>query len=217
MINTVIFDLDGTLLDTLQDLTASVNYALSAYGLPPRSDKEVRAFLGNGYQYLISHAVPTDAPEALTENVLTAFATHYGEHCLDRTCPYDGIMSLLHTLKDNGIKMAIVSNKGHEAVQQLAKRFFSGLIDIAVGESKAVRRKPNPDTVLEAMKLLGSTRKETMYVGDSEVDIKTSENAEVKAVTCLWGFRDKDFLLQHGAQTLIERPEEILQLIRASV
>lgn len=217
MINTVIFDLDGTLLDTLQDLTDSVNYALAAHGLPLREKSEVRAFLGNGYRYLISHAVPDGTAEALMGRVLSAFAAHYGEHCLDRTCPYEGIMPLLQTLKENNIKMAIVSNKGHEAVQQLAKRFFSGLIDIAVGESKSVRRKPNPDTVLEAMRMLGSTQTETVYVGDSEVDIETSKNAGVKAVTCLWGFRDKDFLLQHGATALIERPEELLQAIDASV
>lgn len=213
MTTTIIFDLDGTLLDTLQDLTNSVNFALRAHGLPTRTLQEVRTFLGNGYAYLIAHAanLPTGCDKH-TE-ILSAFAAYYKDHCLEQTKPYDGIMQTLERLKAKDFKMAIVSNKGNEAVQELNARFFKAFVSIAVGESKTVRRKPNPDSVLAAIKQLGSTPEESIYVGDSEVDIATAHNAMVKPVTCTWGFRDTDFLLQHGAETLIDHPSDLLTLI----
>lgn len=213
MITTVIFDLDGTLLDTLQDLTNSVNFALRAHGLPERTSEEVRSFLGNGYTFLISHAANLEQTNERTTEILSTFSAYYEKHCLDLTKPYTGIMQMLEKLKAQGIKMAIVSNKGNEAVQELNTRFFRDYVTIAVGESKVVRRKPNPDSVLAALEQLGGIAAECIYVGDSEVDIATARNAKVRAVTCTWGFRDTDFLLQHGAETLINSPYELIDLL----
>lgn len=195
MLNTVIFDLDGTLLDTLDDLSNSVNYALYQHGLPQRTQAEVRRFLGNGIQSLMRQSVGQDTlSEADFDTVFRTFRAHYVEHCLDRTQPFPGIISMLQQLQAHGIKMAIVSNKLHEAVQELNRRFFSDYIDIAVGESATVRRKPNPDAVHCALEQLGSRREEALYVGDSEVDWQTARNAGLRVVLVEWGFRDADFL-----------------------
>ena len=212
--NTIVFDLDGTLLDSLEDIFICVNYALCKQNLPSRTKDDVRSFLGNGYHYLIAHAVPPHTTSLITEQVLDNFRAYYQIHCQDETKPYDGIAEMLDALRDNGYKMAIVSNKGDEAVKQLAARFFSPWINIAVGESKNVRRKPNPDAVLQAIKQLGSNIEESVYVGDSEVDIATAKNAGIPCVACLWGFRDEQFLRENGATHLIKAPKELLSAVR---
>lgn len=216
MLNTIIFDLDGTLLNTLTDLANSVNYALRTHGLPTRSLKEVRSFLGNGIRYLMQQAVgdAVNTDEAF-EAIFQTFRTHYVAHCLDTTEPYPGIMPLLGTLKAKGIKMAIVSNKLHPAVQELAQRFFKGYITTAVGESETVRRKPCPDAVLAAMKELGSNQTEAIYVGDSEVDLQTALNAQMPCALVTWGFRDEAFLhtLPHANEaSFIHSPADLLSL-----
>ena len=214
MLNTIIFDLDGTLLDTLGDLANSVNYALRTYNLPERSLQEVRSFLGNGIRYLMTRSVG-EAPidEARFEEIFQTFRSHYVEHCLDTTCPYPGIMDLLEKLKERGVKMAIVSNKLHPAVQDLNEHFFKGYITSAVGESATVRRKPNPDAVLTALRELGSTPEEAIYVGDSEVDLATSVNAGLPCGLVLWGFRDEDFLRNlPGATQWYAQPQDLLDL-----
>lgn len=183
MLDTIIFDLDGTLLDTLDDLANSVNYALRTHRLKERSIKDIRRFLGNGIRYLMTNAVDNAVTGDDFETVFQTFRTHYVAHCLDTTRPYPGIMQLLETLKSKQIKMAIVSNKLDPAVQELAERFFKGYIDSAVGESKTVRRKPNPDAVLKAMHDLGTTADHAIYVGDSEVDLETAKNA---GLPCAW-------------------------------
>lgn len=183
MLDTIIFDLDGTLLDTLDDLANSVNYALRIHRLKERSIKDIRRFLGNGIRYLMTNAVDNAVTGDDFETVFQTFRTHYVAHCLDTTRPYPGIMQLLETLKSKQIKMAIVSNKLDPAVQELAERFFKGYIDSAVGESKTVRRKPNPDAVLKAMHDLGTTADHAIYVGDSEVDLETAKNA---GLPCAW-------------------------------
>ena len=212
-ITTVVFDLDGTLLDTLQDLADSVNYALRTHGLPERTTAEVRQMLGNGIRYLMEHAVPAGmVPEAF-EPVFDTFRTYYVDHCLDKTQPYDGILPMLDSLRRHGLRMAIVSNKLDAAVQELNERFFARYVDSAVGESETVRRKPNPDGVLEAIRRLGSTPDEAVYVGDSEVDFATARNAGVPCITVLWGFRDEDFLRSVGATTFAHRPADVVDLI----
>lgn len=212
-ITTVVFDLDGTLLDTLQDLADSVNYALRTHGLPERTTAEVRQMLGNGIRYLMEHAVPAGmVPEAF-EPVFDTFRTYYVDHCLDKTQPYDGILPMLDCLRRRGLRMAIVSNKLDAAVQELNERFFARYVDSAVGESETVRRKPNPDGVLEAIRRLGSTPDEAVYVGDSEVDFATARNAGVPCITVLWGFRDEDFLRSVGATTFAHRPVDVVDLI----
>lgn len=213
MINTVIFDLDGTLLDTLQDLADSVNYALKTNQLPYRTTDEIRMFLGNGYKYLITHVVPNNTLPVVAEDTLKTFKAYYQDHCFDTTQPYAGIIDMLKTLQEKKIKMAIVSNKGNDAVQELVPHFFKGLISIAVGESATVRRKPNPDTVLEAMEKLGSNKSESIYVGDSEVDYETAQNASISCVSCSWGFRSKSFLQQLGSTCIIDHPKELIDIL----
>ena len=214
MLNTIIFDLDGTLLDTLGDLSHSVNYALRTHSLPERSVEEIQAFLGNGIRYLMTCAVG-DVPMSNEhfEEVFQTFRTHYVEHCLDSTCPYPGIMPLLEQLKARRVKMAIVSNKLHPAVQDLNEHFFKGYISSAVGESEKERRKPNPDAVLRALQELGSRPDEAIYIGDSEVDLATAENAGLRCGLVLWGFRNEDFLRSlEGVTEWFAKPDEILDL-----
>lgn len=213
-IRTIVFDLDGTLLDTLTDLSASVNHALDTFGLPRRTNCEIRGFLGNGIRNLMRSAVPPRTPDSAFEEIFTCFRTHYMKHCLDCTRPYEGIMPMLKALAARGIKMAIVSNKLQPAVEQLNLRFFSQYITLAVGESATVRRKPAPDAVEAAMKALGSQQEETLYVGDSEVDIETAANAGIRCVGVLWGFRDEDFLKRkYPAVCYIKHPRELLHII----
>lgn len=217
MINTVVFDLDGTLLNTLTDLANSVNYALSTHHLPKSSLSEVRQFLGNGIRNLMQQSVGDNTEEERFEQVFESFRTHYMEHCLDFTAPYPGIMHLLELLKERGIKMAIVSNKLQPAVQELSERFFKGYITSAVGESETVRRKPNPDAVLKALKELGSTPEEAIYVGDSEVDLTTSINAQMPCALVCWGFRDESVLRSlpqlQSSTRFAHSAEELLDLI----
>lgn len=212
-IDTVIFDLDGTLLDTLDDLCAAVNHALRAHGLPERATQEIRSFLGNGIRRLMQLSAPENMNEEDFENVFRTFRTYYVAHCMDNTRPYPGIMPLLEALKARGVKMAIVSNKVHTAVQELNRRFFDLYMTTAVGESATVRRKPNPDALLRALQEMGSLRERALYVGDSEVDIETARNAGIPCVTVLWGFRDRDFLIRSGAEICIDRPSGLLDII----
>lgn len=211
MINptTYIFDLDGTLLDTLQDLKASTNHALHSHGLPERTTEEVRQFVGNGVRKLIERAVPENTPQEVLEAVFADFRKHYMDHCLDATAPYPGIIDMLRRLKAQGKRMAIVSNKLDPAVKELNERFFKEYIDLAVGESDTVRRKPAPDMVNTILQTLGIAKEEMVYVGDSEVDLQTARNAGVGCISVLWGFRDKEILIANGATTFAKTPEEI--------
>lgn len=213
-ITTLVFDMDGTVLDTLQDLTDSVNFALTSHGKPARSKDEVRRFLGNGIRALVLAAVPAATPEEEFTAIFDDFQRHYLEHCLDKTAPYEGILPMLEELQRAGYKMAVVSNKVHPAVVELNERFFGSLIPIAIGESEAVRRKPLPDGVNAALEALGSTREESVYIGDSEVDFATAQNAGLPCVSVLWGFRDRDFLENIGATCFISHPSQLLAAIR---
>lgn len=175
---------------------------------------DIRHFLGNGIRRLMLDAVGGKVEGDAFEQVFSSFRKYYMEHCLDTTCPYPGIMSLLEQLKARGVKMAIVSNKLHPAVQELNQRFFAEYISTAVGESATVRRKPNPDAVLAALEALGSSPSEAIYVGDSEVDLATAQNAGLPCALVLWGFRDEDFLRSlPGAEHFVRRPEELLTLL----
>ena len=209
---TVVFDLDGTLLDTLQDLHASVNAALTAYGLQTRSLGEVQSFVGNGIAKLIERAIGvSDYPDF--EKVLSTFKTHYAVHCKDKTKPYDGVLELLKNLQAAGVKTAVVSNKADFAVKLLAEEYFGGLLLDAVGENEAcgVRKKPAPDSLFAVMQKLNAPKNEVVYVGDSEVDIQTAHNAGVDCISVTWGFKDKSFLLANGASVLVDRPSEIMR------
>lgn len=207
--HTVIFDLDGTLLNTLEDLSNAVNYALKQYEMPPRTIEEIRQFVGNGVRTLMMRAVPQGVDNPRFEEVFSCFKKYYGEHCNDTTTPYAGIMELLKELQDKGYVLAIVSNKIDSAVKELQKRYFDGLISVAIGDREGVQRKPAPDTVLTAISELGVSKEEAVYVGDSDVDIMTAQNAGIPCISVLWGFRDKQFLLEHGARNMIEKPQDI--------
>ena len=211
---TVIFDLDGTLLDTLGDLSSSVNYALHRHGLPERSKADVRRFLGNGIRRLVEQSVPEGTSPSMTEEVFQTFRQYYLEHSLDETAPYEGIMELLHQLHDMNVATAIVSNKLDPAVKELHQHFFSDTIRVAFGESSSIRRKPAPDMVDECIRLLGCDRQSCLYVGDSEVDLQTARNASLPCCSVSWGFRDKKQLIEAGATTIIDRPEELMGVIQ---
>lgn len=206
--STVIFDLDGTLLDTLEDLTDSVNYALSNMGYPVRSIDEIRTFVGNGIQKLMERAVPQGTLSSDIERALEYFKEYYAKHNQDKTKSYDGVIELMARLKSKGIKMAIVSNKIHSGVIALRDEFFKD-VDVAIGDMPELKRKPAPDSCFLALERLGSTVEESVYVGDSDVDLDTARNAGLDCISVLWGFRDKDFLVEKGATVFAETPEDI--------
>ena len=221
MYNIYIFDLDGTLLDTLQDLANSVNYALRQHGMPEHSIDDIRRFVGNGVRLLMERAVPDGARNPQFEAAFATFRQYYMQHSLDTTRPYDGIPELIHELKARGCQMAVVSNKMMAATQELVRHFFPD-IPVAIGEHEAagIRKKPAPDTVYEALRQLGIIHhpssiihqtSDIVYVGDSEVDIETARNSGLPCISVLWGFRSCDFLLAHGATTFAERPADILR------
>ena len=213
----VIFDLDGTLLDTLDDLAASTNYALHACGFPARRVEEVRLMVGNGVGKLIERAVPQGAGEEAVTRCLAVFRRHYTDHCLDRTDTYPGIMPMLGALRQRGIGLAIVSNKLQPAVEELKRRFFASCINVAIGETVQVRRKPAPDMLLQAMSRLNATAADTVYVGDSDVDIQTAKAAGLPCISVTWGFRDRQFLEANGATTLADTPQQIVELSNCEI
>lgn len=209
--DTYIFDLDGTLLNTLQDLAASVNYALSQYQMPTHDTDAVRSFVGNGVRLLMERATPGGAQNPQFEAVFAAFRQHYMKHSLDTTRPYDGISEMLRELKRQGKRLAVVSNKFYAATQELVAHFFPE-IEVAIGEheSEGIRKKPAPDTVYEALRQLGVGKENAVYVGDSDVDLMTARNSGLPCISVLWGFRDRDFLLRHGATTFVRKPSELV-------
>lgn len=206
---TYIFDLDGTLLSTLADLAASTNYALRTHHMPERSLDEVRRFVGNGVKKLMERAIPDGLNNPLFEETFATFRQHYMQHNLDTTQPYPGIMQLLEQLKAEGKSIAVVSNKFYAATRELCRHFFGDLVPVAIGEREDIRKKPAPDTVIEALRELGVDKEGAVYIGDSDVDIMTAKNSGMPCVSVLWGFRDKEFLLEHGATTLISQPEDM--------
>lgn len=191
---TIIWDLDGTLLDTLEDLCDSVNEALSVFNLPIKTKKQIRSYVGNGILRLIELAVPDGKHHPHFEEIYGFFKQHYAENCCNKTKPYEGIESILNRLKKCGIQMAIVSNKVDSAVKDLAKIHFKDTISVAIGETEGMEKKPAPDSVFAAMALLGATPDSTVYIGDSEVDVATAANAGIDGLCVSWGFRDKSDL-----------------------
>jgi phosphoglycolate phosphatase len=195
----------------LQDLANSVNYALRKHDMPEHSIDDIRRFVGNGVRKLMERAVPEGEQNPQFEATFATFRQHYMEHSLDTTRPYDGIPELLRALKQKGCRLAVVSNKMMEATQELCAHFFPE-IEVAIGEHEAegIRKKPAPDTVNEAFRQLGVGKERAVYVGDSDVDILTARHSGLPCISVLWGFRDRDFLIQHGAETFISAPSELL-------
>lgn len=210
--DTVIFDMDGTLLNTLEDLRDAMNYILKKYGYPEKSLEEVRCAVGNGAGRFMRDMLPGGEGNPDYEKLLKEYGAYYQAHCQVKTRPYDGITALLDQLKERGIKTAIVSNKGDGAVKELNSQYFGDAIETAVGERPGIRRKPEPDSVLEALRILGTSRERAVYVGDSEVDYHTAANAGMACALVSWGFRHREQLQELNPDYLIDRPEELLEV-----
>lgn len=210
MKNAAVFDMDGTILNTLDDLMDSTNFALKNNGLKERSLEEIRFFVGNGIQKLIERAVPQGTSKEVFEKVFADFKSHYKIHCADKTSYYDGIPSVIQTLRKMGVKTAVVSNKADFAVQELVEVYFKGLFDVALGEKTGVSKKPSPDMVNAALSVLGVEKETAFYIGDSDVDFETAKNSSLDFIGVSWGFRGRKFLENLGAKNIIDSPEELL-------
>lgn len=210
MYDTIVFDLDGTLLNTLGDLCNSTNYALNKYGFKERTLEEVRTFVGSGAAVLIKRALPEGVDDETYTKVLDTFKIHYREHSNDLTAPYGGVLDMLSEVKKRGYKTAILSNKPHNAVCDLHKLFFEEFIDVAMGVKDGIPTKPDSIMVENVLRELDAVKVKTLYVGDSEVDVKTAANSELDMVTCLWGFRSEEELKANGAGNFIKEPMELL-------
>ena len=210
-----IFDLDGTLLYTLEDLKESVNFALAKYDYAPRTLEEVRNFVGNGVRLLMERAVPQGAENPDFEAILKCFKEHYAENMYNKTKPFDGILEMLEVLQKRGYKIGVVSNKFDKAVKELCRKYFCERVEVAIGEDEqhGIRKKPAPDSVFKAMEILGCDKNSTYYIGDSEVDLETAKNSGWKSISVTWGYKDREFLLSHGAENIVEKPREILEIL----
>ena len=212
-ITTIIWDLDGTLLNTLEDLTDSVNYMLSIHNYPQRSIEEIRSFVGNGLAKLTERALPVTVTPEEYNTCLSEFKAYYKMHMQDKTGPYEGILDVLKTLQTKGYHMAVVSNKADAAVKELIPIYFGDLLPVAIGDMEGREKKPAPDSVYEAMKQLGVTKEECIYIGDSDVDVNTAKNSGIPGIAVLWGFRTKEQLEAVGATMFAETPEDLIALL----
>ena len=216
MITTIVFDLDGTLLDTLEDLTDSVNYAIGKFGFPERTIDEIRSFVGNGIANLIARVLPDGTENPHYGEVLKSFREYYARHCKDKTRPYDGILQMLDILQGDAYQMAVVSNKFDAAVKELCELYFGERIRAAVGESEKVRKKPAPDAVYQVLEELSASAEQAVYVGDSDVDLATAANVPMTCVSVTWGFRSREQLLAAGAkeELMVSAPDQLPALLR---
>ncbi len=211
-----LFDLDGTVLNTLDDLADAANAVLAANNMPSRTREEIRSFVGNGIRKLIERAVPCGTDDALIDKVLADFKAYYGAHCADKTAPYAGILQMLAALRAQGVRTAVVSNKADFAVQPLVKQYFGDLFDVALGEDTQKRpAKPAPDMVWHVLDTLGAAAEDAVYIGDSDVDVLTAKNAGLACVAVTWGFRDRNCLAEAGATVFADTPAALQDLILA--
>lgn len=210
----IIWDCDGTVLDTLTDMHISTNVALTAHSLPTRTPDEVRRFMGNGIRKEIERAVPEGTEKDLIDRVEKTFREHYAVHSMDNTAPYPGILAMLTALKEEGMAMALVSNKAEDAVEELFQNFFKDTMVCFLGDIPTRPKKPSPESTLEALQRLGVKPEEALFVGDSEVDMQTARNAHLPCLCAGWGFRGRDFLLKNGASFIADTPEDALRWIR---
>jgi len=214
-IKAVIFDLDGTLLNTIEDLKDSVNFALSCFGFPVLTVEQVNSFVGDGVAKLIERSIPFGLSNPKFNECLGIFKKHYENNMYNKTKPYDCILKMLSSLKESGIKTAVVSNKFDLAVRELTKKYFGELIDVSIGEceERGIAKKPSPDMVFEVLKELNLTKDEVLYVGDSDTDILTAKNSGIECISVSWGFREKEFLINKGAKVIIDIPMELIEII----
>ena len=209
----VIFDLDGTILSTLDDLADSLNFALKKNKLPERRIEEVRAFVGNGIRRLIERGVPENSPVEVVDRVHKDFTEHYKIHCADKTKAYDGVLDMLERLKKQGIKLSVLSNKADYAVVDLCKKYFDGLFDAVAGEKTGIPKKPAPDGVYAIAGQMGVDIKDCVYIGDSEVDIVTANNSGLPCISVDWGFRDRQVLVDAGAKIIVSTTNDLFNEI----
>lgn len=214
---TIIFDCDGTILNTLDDLRDSMNYILKKHNYPTRTLAEIRSFVGNGLGKLVERSVLTGTdltvPQEQLDTMLIELKAYYADHNNDKTAPYDGIYDLLAVLKEQGYKMAVVSNKVQEGVTALNDEYFKEYFKVAIGETPDIKRKPEPDMVHAALKELNSTPEEAVYVGDSEVDLQTAKNSGLLPIAVTWGFRDEELLRELGAEHVAHKPRDVMEII----
>ena len=212
-IKAVVFDLDGTLLNTLTDLAASANRALLQMGRPARTEDEVKSFIGNGARLLCNRLVGLDAPAETVDQCLKLFQADYNIHLNDNTAPYPGVIDMLKTLRDNGVACAVVSNKYDAATRAICRLHFGDLIPVAIGEGNGISKKPCPDGTNKALELMGVSAQEALYVGDSDTDVETAHNANLFCVGVTWGFRSRQVLEMAGAESIIDSPDELLDIV----
>ncbi|MCQ2418773.1 MAG: HAD-IA family hydrolase [Clostridia bacterium] len=210
----IIWDMDGTLLYTLEDLQTAVNHVLRQYELPERSLEQICAAVGNGVVKLMELSVPDGKDDPRFPQMMEEFTAYYEKHCTEKTRPYDGVIPVMKELRAQGIKMAVASNKPAYGVKALSDLYFEGLLDVAMGVSESLRRKPAPDMVWKAIEQLGLTRERSVYIGDSDVDFATAKNAGLDCISVLWGFRDEAFLRGIGASTFAKTPADLLELMK---
>lgn len=209
----ILYDMDGTVLDTLGDLTDAVNHTLREFDMPERTEAEVASFLGNGAARLIACSVPEGTPQEVTDSVFAAYGPWYTAHCRIKTAPYPGILDMMRRLREQGALQAVISNKQDSAVKPLAEEHFPGLLELAVGESETVRRKPNPDAVLAAIAHFGADKADCIYIGDTEVDIATARNAGIDCAAVTWGFRSREQVIATGAENIFDTAEELCEFL----
>ncbi|MBR4982608.1 MAG: HAD-IA family hydrolase [Lachnospiraceae bacterium] len=209
----IVFDMDGTILDTLEDLKNSMNYTLKLHNMPERTLDEIRSFVGNGIHRLIELAVVEGTCSEKIDEIHKDFMKHYEVHCADFTRPYNGVNDLIKTLRNRGYKTAVVSNKADAAVQDLCIQYFPGLFDLAIGERPEIAKKPAADMVNLALEQLQVSKENAVYIGDSDVDVATARNSNLDMIAVDWGFRTRKFLMEQGAETIVSNPEEILELV----
>lgn len=210
MVEAVIFDMDGTLLNTLDDLQSSVNFVMKMFNFPSRTIDEVRCFVGDGVNLLFERAVPKGVDNQTIKKCVEIFKKHYSQNMYNHTKPYDGILEVLNILKSSGIKTGVVSNKFDAAVKEMSKKYFDGLIDIAIGQADDVPQKPSPEGVLKVMKILGVVS--AVYVGDSDVDIATAKNSNLPSIAVSWGFRNRNTL--EKADFIADNHIELIEIIK---
>ncbi|MDE6968140.1 MAG: HAD family hydrolase [Clostridia bacterium] len=213
MIKNIVFDMDGTILNTIDDLYNSVNYALGQFGYPLRSKQEVLSFVGNGVKLLIERALPKGYTKEEFDSCFTCFMEYYNKHKNDNTAPYDGIIELMDILKKKGYNMSVVSNKFDAGVKELAENLFNGYLPVAIGESEKVAPKPNPSGVWYALELMGANKEDSVYIGDSEVDFETAKNSGLEFIAVTWGFRPRKLHEDLGAKYIAEKPLDIVEIL----
>lgn len=209
----LVFDMDGTILNTLVDIMDAVNYSLSNMGFSERSYEQVRSYVGNGARVLMTKALGDNATKEMIEKGVEYFRSYYNVHCKDKTAPYDGIMDLLHKVKDLGYKLAVVSNKPDDAVKILVDKYFDNVFDFSLGERADIEKKPAPDMVNLCLKELNVDRNKAIYIGDSDVDYNTAKNSGLDVILVTWGFKDRSFLETFNANNYADKPEDILSFI----